>query len=382
MEPTDRDLLFALHRLTWHASAPSGVVYAQAHLARALIDGVAPYRRLLIADHASSAPVVWARRLAGKQRPFPASETVRHATPLRLRRVDPADDAGIARTYRRYAGQLRRASHREGLDRPHLLTTNAFLAAHGRLDDWTSGVTYYATDDFAAGERRLSPWYARAYETLRRNGTDVAAVTDEILRRIEPSGRSLVVPNGIEPHEWTTRVEPPAWFAALPRPRLLYTGGLMDRVDQRIVRELSAAHPDASIVFVGNLIEPDHFAFVDELPNVSVHPAVGRRELTGLVFAADVGIVPHHVNAMTRTMSPLKAYEYLAGGLPVVATPLPELERLGNRVVLRRADDFSKGVLEALRMGRGSEDERLGFIGANSWASRYEELLAFTAEDR
>ena len=259
-----------------------------------------------------------------------------------------------------------------------MLTTNALLAAHGAFDGWSSGVTYYATDDFAAGNRRLSPWYAKAYDSLRERRVDVAAVTEEILCRIAPAGRSVVVPNGIDPAEWHVLPEPPSWFTALPRPRLLYTGGLMDRIDAQIVRQISAANPGGSLVFVGHLIEPDHFRFADDLPNVSIHAAVGREALVGLVAGADAGVIPHVINDMTRTMSPLKAYEYLAGGLPVVATPLPELRRLGgSRVVLREPGSFSDGIDAALRMGRSDESERQRFIDANSWPSRYDRLLDF-----
>jgi glycosyltransferase involved in cell wall biosynthesis len=349
---------------------------AQAHLARTLV-AQTPYRRMLLVDHAGSAPVVWSRMATGRLRRLPETDAVRHLRPLRLRRQDPRSDAGLRRTYRRYTRQLARAARRNDLVQPTVLTTNALLAAYGDFDDWDARVVYYATDDFAVPGRRLSAVYADAYPILRDRGVDVAAVTGEIVRRIDPAGRALVVPNGIEPSEWRDDGDPPAWFAALPRPRLLYVGVLMDRVDPEIVRRLSAAYREGSIVFVGPNHAPEHFSFAETLENVTIHAPVGRGEIVRLVRGADVGIVPHYVNDFTRGMSPLKVYEYLAGGLPVVTVDLPEMRRLGGRVIVCEPDRVADGAGRALAMGRAAESDRERFIEQNSWGARYEALLDF-----
>jgi hypothetical protein len=59
-------------------------------------------------------------------------------------------------------------------------------------------------------------------------------VTQAIIDRIRPSGPHAVVPNGIEPHEWISPDPAPAWFGALPGPRLLYVGSLDHRLDIRL----------------------------------------------------------------------------------------------------------------------------------------------------
>jgi hypothetical protein len=76
-------------------------------------------------------------------------------------------------------------------------------------------------------------------------------------------------------------------------------------------------------------------------------------------------------------MSPLKLYEYLAGGRPVAATDLPPVRAVDPRIVrVGDGESFADGVAEVLDRGPLTDDERLAFIDANSWERRHDRLLA------
>jgi hypothetical protein len=113
------------------------------------------------------------------------------------------------------------------------------------------------------------------------------------------------------------------------------------------------------------------------VPNVTVRPRVSRAELTGLVAAADVGLIPHLRTELTEAMSPLKLYEYLAAGLPVAAVDLPGIAGVcRDRTRLAPAGvELPVAVEGALALGRWAEEERRGFIAENAWSRRFEGLL-------
>jgi glycosyltransferase involved in cell wall biosynthesis len=101
-----------------------------------------------------------------------------------------------------------------------------------------------------------------------------------------------------------------------------------------------------------------------------------RQEVVNLIGAAEACLVPHVRDRLTEAMSPLKLYEYLAGGLPVVATDLPPMRGVDPRVTLvPEGGDVAAAVRAALAQGRASEDERRAFIAANTWRSRHERLI-------
>jgi|SRR4051794_29557696 len=369
-----RDVVFTFSYMTWPTVTRRGWFGAEDRLLRTLLDHPR-VGRLLICSHLRSLPVKVARDLLSK----PVAPPPPHAKlvePVRLRRSDPVGARALTRTYAAYDRALRRAVERHGLVDPVVVTAHPLAAGFADFA-WASAVTYYAIDDWTAYPpcRRWWDDYRRSFELVRVRGRRVCAISEVVLDRIAPTGPSLVMPNGLEPDEWLDP-QPAAWAAGGRRPLLVYVGTLDSRLDIDALRGLAERLPEARIVLAGPEVEPDHLAPLRALANVELRPRMPRAEVAGLLRAADVGLVPHVDSALTRGMSPLKLYEYLAAGLPVAATDLPPMRGVDPRVTLMPAGgDFAAAVQAALRQGRAPEDERLAFVAANTWRSRHERLI-------
>ena len=202
-------------------------------------------------------------------------------------------------------------------------------------------------------------------------------VSQAVLDRIQPTGASAVVPNGVAPAEWRQMGAPPAWFTKLPQPRILYIGELVaERLDVEALGEIAARFSHGSLVLVGGIRDRGMLDPLRRHPNVRVRPPMDHAEIRSVVRAAEVCILPHLFNPLTIAMSPLKLYEYLAAGRPVAASDLPPVRIIDPRIVRVPEDhSFADGVEEALRRGPLGEADRLQFIDANSWSRRHRQIL-------
>jgi teichuronic acid biosynthesis glycosyltransferase TuaH len=374
------DVVFCFSYLTWEGCIRAGGFHSEARLAQTLLADPR-VERTLICNTIRSLPRKLAGDLLGRARGqagrFPGDDRAQLLEPIRLRRREPASIGGVERAIAVYERAVRAGVERAGLQNPVVITSHPLLAGFADLD-WARSVTFYATDDWTAypPARRWWPAYRESYSRVRARGRRVGAVSQALLDRIEPDGPSAVVANGLEPREWTGLTWPPAWACGLPRPLLLYAGTLDSRLDVPALLALARARPQASLVLVGPLVEPEHLQPLRAAPNVVIRPPLGRAELTGLVRSADVGIIPHVQSQLTRSMSPLKLYEYLGGGLPVVASDLPPMHGVDPRVVIvPEGGELAGAVDRALSLGRPPESERLAFISRNSWHSRHDTLL-------
>ena len=375
------DVVFTYSYVSWEAAAARGWFMPEDRLARALVDHER-VERLLVADLMRSLPAKLARdaaaRVRGGSYPFPSSDRVRLVRPVRLRREYPTSIPAIERACARYERALRRNAEEMEMRRPAVITANPLLAGFGRFE-WAGPVTFFATDDWLAYPLHEGWWpaYEESFRLVRERERRVCAVTPAALERIDPTGPALVVPNGLDPGEWEGPAgEPPAWAREARRPLLLYVGSLDSRLDIPGLGALAAALPDTEIALVGPLLDEAHLAPLGTHPNVTVHAPVRREEVTALVRCADAGLIPHASSELTRAMSPLKLYEYLAGGLPVVAADLGPVRGVSEAVTLVPVGGgYAKAARTALRQGRSTEDERLAFIRANSWSARQEKLL-------
>ena len=367
------DVLFSFAYATWGTAVARGMCFSEDRMVETLLEHP-EVRRLLVVETPRSLPLKLARDALRPPPPFPTTETASLYGPTRLRRRDPAGGRAIERGFRRWDEQVRRVAQTRGLERPAVITTHPLIAGFAPLE-WASSVTFYAYDDLAASQplRRLWPAYREAYRRIRESGRGVAAVAPAILEQIQPTGPSAVVPNGVDPEEWAAPGPAPAWFTDLPGPRLLYIGSLESRVDVGAIFTAAKAMPNASFALVGPMLDKGHFATLRGLANVHFLPPAPRAEVVALVAAADACLIPHVDSPLTRAMSPLKLYEYLAGGAPVAALDLPPIRDVSPRVLIR--DDLTEAIEAALALGRAPESERLEFAAANSWQRRQEKIV-------
>jgi len=153
-------------------------------------------------------------------------------------------------------------------------------------------------------------------------------------------------------------------------------GTLDSRLDVPGLRELAARRPDLHVVLLGVVGDEAAIAPLRGVANIHVLPPTDRAGLVAAVRNADVCLVSHARTALTEAMSPLKIYEYLAGGAPVLSIDLAPVRGIDERVLLTDTTaQFADRLDEALALGPEREEARLRFVADNSWRSRHERIL-------
>ena len=282
--------------------------------------------------------------------------------------------------FSRYGKTLQTAARAAGFQDPVVITSDPRIAAFSDLD-FAARVVYFARDDWACHHayRSLRSQILKAYEELRARRIDVAAVSNTLLRRLAPTGRALLLPNGVEPSEWLAPGVPPKWFDSLPCPRFLYVGTVDARIDLEWIERITNDFPEASVVLAGPNRDHTVSRRLAAMPGVTLPGNLyDRADVTSLVLAADVCLLPHVRSELTEAMDPLKLYEYLAAGRPVVATDLAPVRAHSENVVLvSDASQLRESIERALTQPAQPEEMRLSFLKRHSWKARAQTLLRF-----
>lgn len=159
-------------------------------------------------------------------------------------------------------------------------------------------------------------------------------------------------------------------------PVIGYYGAISEWFDIGLVERLARMHPEWSFVLVGNTFGCDT-SRVAKLPNVIFTGEVPYTELPEYLHAFDVCMIPFLVNRLTLATNPVKAYEYMSAGKPVVSTRLPEVELMSDLVYLAsNEDEFEKSIQIALSDRENAKliQARKEFARENTWESRYYEI--------
>ena len=273
---------------------------------------------------------------------------------------------------------LRWQCRRLGLTKPILWSfTPNVSGLVGRVGERM--VVYHCVDDYAefAGVSRESIRRLEA-DLVRRS--DVVITSSERLRdeRLPLNPRTHFVTHGVDVEHFGRALDPatpiPEELRHLPRPIVGFFGLMAEWVDVGLIRAMADRHPDWSIVLLGR-VATDVSSLAGR-PNVRF---LGRKPYAALPAYCrgfDAGIVPFRMSDLTVRANPLKLREYLAAGLPVASTPLPEVLRYDALVETGATDhEFIAAVERALaRRSPAAVRERVDAMRAESWEARVEEI--------
>src|SRR5918992_974552 len=168
--------------------------------------------------------------------------------------------------------------------------------------------------------------------------------------------------------------EPPDQ-AAIPHPRLGFFGVIDERMDIELLATVADLRPNWHFMMVGPIVKIDP-AELPQRPNI--HFVGGRKyeELPAYLGGWDVAIMPFALNESTRFISPTKTLEYLAGGKPVVSTPITDVIRhYGELAAVRIAKtpaEFVTAVEAALANN----------CAPGAWLDAADRMLAQTSWDK
>ena len=236
---------------------------------------------------------------------------------------------------------------------------------------------YYCIDDFSASSSQARKIVASEEQLFRE--ADLVFVTSEQLRRRAArfSGRVHLFPFGVSFERFRQArengAEVPADLRALPRPVVGYVGGLHQWVDQPLVAQAARRLPQASFVLIGP--PQTDISQLAACANIHLLGKKAHDELPRYIKGFDVGIVPYRLSEYTANVYPTKLNEYLAMGIPVVTTDLPEIRRFNAQhgdVVSVAGDPeaFAEAIRDARPGPPAAIEQRIDVARQNSWQAR------------
>ena len=176
--------------------------------------------------------------------------------------------------------------------------------------------------------------------------------------------------------------------ARLRRPRQQkvagYVGVVDERLDLTLLADLADALPDWTIRVVGPVAKLDPDA-LPQVPNLEYLGKVDYAELPRVMAGFDVALMPFALNEATRSISPTKTLEYLAAGLPVVSTRVPDVVADYSRVVhlADTAEEFAAGCREVVLHSEVERGRRLHPIAARQeWDTIAAAMLGLMHDQR
>ena len=209
-------------------------------------------------------------------------------------------------------------------------------------------VVYDVMDDLASFKYAPEELVLRSRQTLAAADlvfTGGRSLHNKVVKQ-RPE-RTYLFPSGVEPEHF----EPALGLRSADQPRVAgYVGVIDERVDLQLVAGLAEQLPDWEIRMVGPVLKVDE-ASLPQAPNIAYPGRVEYRDLAEVMAGFTVGIMPFALNEATRSISPTKTLEYIAAGLPVISTRVPDVVADYTGMV-KLADDarqFAAACAECLR---------------------------------
>ncbi len=238
---------------------------------------------------------------------------------------------------------------------------------------------YYCVDEYRAFDGFDAKKIADAEDELI-DRADWVVTSSETLRSEKARRRPdvMLVRHGVDfdhfATAWRDKLPLPTDLSNVPRPMFGFFGVVHHWVDRRLLAEVARLRPSYSFVLIGEC--KVDVSELRTLPNVYLLGRKPYAQLPAYAAAFDAAMLLFARNEMTRHVNPVKLSEYLAAGLPVISTPLPEAKRIGGPVVMAdTAQEFALACDAIVASPKSINREQISHtVSDASWHTKVEHL--------
>jgi glycosyltransferase involved in cell wall biosynthesis len=251
---------------------------------------------------------------------------------------------------------LNRTLHTMGLNRPIIWLSKPDMAHYlGVLNEKLS--IYHVVDEYVA--------YGNMTEETTKN---IQSAEKDLLSRVDLSivvskqlfeskgtfnEHTYLIPNGVdyEAYENASRSRQPLPFdvADLSRPIIGYSGLISSRLDLNLLMNIAEIHPEWSLVLVGGTNEGWSDSTYEQLQRMRNVHFLGLKDVSRMPYyvkAFDVCVIPYGMNKQAENLSPLKLYDFLAMGKPIVTTHFPAAREFQHVIHIAESKDSFIRLIE------------------------------------
>jgi glycosyltransferase involved in cell wall biosynthesis len=250
-------------------------------------------------------------------------------------------------------------------------------AAHSDMvKNYKPSLIVFDSVDEPSGEfEGWKPYYDHAVRTA-----DVVLATSQKLFNMAKmlNVNTYLIPNGCD-FEFFSQASPrnlpiPQEMQDIKRPIIGYIGVLATWCDFELIDQMAMNFPNYSFVMIGPKYN------ISDLPQRTNLHWLGFRHYTELVYYAqmfDVGIIPFKMSSMVEAVNPIKMWEYMAVGMPVVTTALPEAKQFEGLIYYSNDyNEFFSNITRALADDSPERrQQRMELARSNSWRERAQQII-------
>ena len=251
-------------------------------------------------------------------------------------------------------------------------------AALGARDRFGWRVVYDCMDRHSGFSTNSAPMLQSEEELRERSDLVVASSIELMEDQCGHDAPSVLVRNGCDFRHFAR--EPRGAAPKISdgrRATIGYYGAISDWFDAKLVAEIARRSPQWQFVLIGDT-SGCQLGLLPRLKNVRFLGEQPYGDLPAYLRQFDVCMIPFLVTPLTRATNPVKVYEYLSAGKPVVSTDLPELASLRDAGLVRTAHDADDWVdkIQAALIDNGDQPVRARrlFACQNTWSKRYAAL--------
>ena len=233
----------------------------------------------------------------------------------------------------------------------------------------------YRIADEISGFEGYSSSILKKHESAVRSSDIIITTARSLFKKhkeMNLDARVMYVPNGVDFTHFSVNYAPePKECKMISKPIVIYVGAIAHWFDQELVVQCAERLNNVNFIIIGpTMVDVSKMTSVE---NIHILGARKYNDLPPYLTNANVGIIPFKINKLTESVNPVKLYEYMAAGLPVVCTDWNEIREMQSPAMLARdTDEFCEYIKSSLEIK--DKTEIISYAKNNSWENRFHRI--------